>query len=96
MAFEASGSTARIFVGYQRAADLTDWSVIKREDEIGDPVAVLTGVLTNVDRFWIESTSSVRVKLRMNKCWWVWDLAQVQSLDPIVIWLYHNPRPEEL
>jgi len=88
--FEANGDRAELFAGYQRAADVRGWRVVKREQELCDPVTVLTGRLERVDRFWISRANVAR--LRFNKCFWVWDQAEVITLDPLEVWLYHDPR----
>lgn len=91
MAFEAQGNTGRVLVGYQRAADLSYWEIRRDEETIGDQTTVLTGTLANVNEFWI-TYSRVKVELQMNKCFWIWDDAEMQSLDPLVICLQGNPR----
>lgn len=91
MAFEASGTHAQLFVGYHRAADVSAWNLVKREEFVGDSVVVFSGKLERIDHFWTTYTN-VSVRVRMSKCWWVWDTAQVQTLEPLLVLMTGSPR----
>ena len=90
MAFEAFGDEGGLFVGYQRAADVRDWHIAKREQMLSDPVTVLNGRLERADRFWIDRRE-FSVRLRITGCWWIWSEAEMQERDPLAVWLYGQP-----
>lgn len=90
MAFEASGTGGRVFVGYQRALDIATWSIVKREEVLADPVTILEGKAENIDEFW-SRYSKVSVRLRMSGCQWAWALAEMGSVEPLIIMLYGPP-----
>ena len=92
MSFEANGTVGGIYVGYQTAAKLSAWEVRRREEFIGDAASVLTGRASDVDEFWFGQASRVGVRLDMGKCCWIWDTAEIQSEDPLIVLLDGEPR----
>lgn len=93
---ELTGDRGKLRVGYQLAAVLGKWSVIRQQPSMGEAEITMTALVTECDPFWSAQHPDV-VGVWMGSAWWLWRRIEVEGKinvgATVSLRLYGDPEP---
>lgn len=66
-----TGERGKLKVGYQIAASIGSWSVVRQQETLGATTVTVTAIITNVNGFYSQQRP-LTIGLWMGSVWWVW------------------------